>query len=84
MRSPDEISEMIEGEGDNIEAVSFESVIKAIEDDDSEAQELMEEIPTIVTLLKAVHKHGFWRGVLFGKHIVSRLIDEDSEYYDTK
>jgi hypothetical protein len=46
-RSVDEIAAEVEGEGDISESISFDSVIKAIEDEDEEVKDLMEELPAL-------------------------------------
>lgn len=72
----------IEAEGDTTESISFESVIKTIEDDDPNACELMAELPALVPLLKHVHKHAFWRGADFGRTTFLKLADDDEEYIE--
>ena len=77
-RSVDEIAAEVEGEGDISESISFDSVIKAIEEEDPEVKELMEELPALAMLLRTVHKQGFWRGVDFGRKMVMGILEEET------
>ncbi len=72
----------LETEGDTTEAISFESVIKTIENDDKEALEVMREMPVIVALMRHIHKHAFWRGADFGRTTFLKLADDDTEYIE--
>lgn len=73
-RDVDDILAEIESEGDTSEAISFDSVLKVI---DKEVEDMVEEIPSIVTLLKLVHKQGFWRGVNFGREFMTRILEDE-------
>jgi len=77
-RSVDEIAAELEGEGDISESISFDSVIKAIEEDDEEVKDLLAELPALAMLLRTVHKQGFWRGVDFGRMMVMKILEEES------
>ena len=81
--SPRKIKDLlakIEADGESAEATSFVSVIKTIEDDDPNAKELMADLPSLVALLKLVHKQGFWYGADFGKKTFIEIDESEDEY----
>ncbi len=68
----------IEEDGTISESISFESLIKSIESDDPDVRELMHDLPSIIALMRQVHKHAWWNGAEFGR-LVFVKIDEDEQ-----
>jgi hypothetical protein len=80
VRKAKDLEKEIVAEGESIEAISFESVIKTIENEDDTAFELMKDLPSLPALLRQVHKHAFWRGADFGRLWFLKLADDDIQY----
>jgi hypothetical protein len=68
-KTHDDFMAETEGCGDNIESMHFSNLLKIIDDDDPDFKELVKEVPSVPTLLRAVHKAGFWAGTNYGKEV---------------
>ena len=68
----------IDEDGTISEAISFESLLKSIENDDANVKELMHDLPAVVTLMRQIHKHAWWNGAEFGRLVFVKM-DEDEQ-----
>jgi len=66
-------------EGKISESISFETIIDLISKEDKNAKDLIAEVPTLIMLLRTIHKQGFWRGVAYGDARESSLPIKDDE-----
>ncbi len=68
----------IDEDGVISESISFESLLKSIENDDTNVKELMHDLPAVVTLMRQIHKHAWWNGAEFGRLVFVKM-DEDEQ-----
>jgi len=68
----------IDEDGVISESISFESLLKSIENDDDNVKELMHDLPAVVTLMRQIHKHAWWNGAEFGRLVFVKM-DEDEQ-----
>jgi hypothetical protein len=69
----------IEMDGESKEALSFDTVIKLISDEDEDVIETMTEMPSLPKLLRQVHKAGFWHGAEFGRQVFLEIMENEKK-----
>jgi len=69
----------LEMDGEASEAISFESVIKLIDEKEPCSRELFEDMPSLAKLMRSVHKQGFWKGVEFGRLMFMKIVENDEK-----
>ena len=72
-----DIVKELEMDGESKEALSFDTVIKIISDEDEDIIETMSDMPALPKLLRQVHKAGFWHGAEFGRQIFLEIMEND-------
>jgi hypothetical protein len=66
-------------DGESSEAISFETIIKMIDEQDPDSKEMFDEMPVIVKLMKSVHKQGFWQGAEFGRMLFMKIVENEEK-----
>jgi len=74
-----DIIEEIENDGVITESLSFENIIKMIDEEDPESTDTMTEMPALPKLLKQVHKQGFWAGAEFGRLVFLKILEDEDK-----
>ena len=69
-------------EGDNREARSFELLISTIDNLDEDMKDLIKDYPSMITLMRAFHKAGFWAGAEYSRYIYNKLRDNINKLVD--
>lgn len=69
----------LEMDGESKEALSFDTVIKLISDEDEDVIETMTEMPSLPKLLRQVHKAGFWHGAEFGRQVFLEIMENEKK-----
>jgi hypothetical protein len=72
-----DIIKELEMDGEANEALSFETVLKVLDDGELDAMEAVEDMPSLPKLLRQVHKAGFWHGAEFGRHIFLNIMEDE-------
>lgn len=74
-----DIIKELEMDGESKEALSFDTVIKMISDEDEDVIETMTEMPSLPKLLRQVHKAGFWHGAEFGRQVFLEIMENEKK-----
>ena len=79
MRTMKDIIDEVEADGVITESLSFENIIKMIDEEDPDSAETMTDLPALPKLLKQVHKQGFWAGAEFGRLVFLKILEDEDK-----